>query len=164
MSAAVQIRTASVLESTLLEALHRASCTADWDEAWSRQSFAETLAMPGAIGLIAHVFDEPLGFALGRLAADEAEVLLVATHPARRRQGIARAMLLNLLQRLSAADAKRVFLEVAAPNVAALALYQAAGFCAVGRRPNYYRSNARRGGESATDAVLLSRELHDITA
>lgn len=159
MTTAVQIRTASVFDSAILQSLHRMSCTADWDEPWSQQSFAGILATPGAIGLLAAQDGDPVGFALGRVAADEGEVLLIATHPERRRQGVARTLLRNLLQQLAAAGAARVFLEVAAPNAAALTLYRSAGFDTVGRRPNYYRSIAGRSGESAVDALLLSQEI-----
>jgi ribosomal-protein-alanine N-acetyltransferase len=159
MTTAVQIRAASLFDSTILETLHRWSCVADWDEPWSQQSFAGILATPGALGLLAVRDGEPVGFALGRVAADEGEVLLIATHPAQRRQGVARILLRDLLQLLAAAGAARVFLEVAAPNAAALALYRGAGFDTVGRRPNYYRSIAGRSGESAIDALLLSREF-----
>lgn len=185
MTYGFRIRAASTFDTPLLEALHRASCTAEWDEAWSQQSFADILAMPGAVGLIASADDEtlrvarealgvapidpappgfaptgyvPVGFALGRIAVDEAEVLLIATRPARRRRGIAQAMLAEMLPRLAGAGAKHVFLEVAASNVAALALYRAAGFRAVGSRPNYYR-----GREATIDALVLTRELHDIS-
>lgn len=159
MTAAIQIRAASVFDSAILASLHRMSCTADWDEPWSQQSFAGIMATPGTIGLLAAQDGEPVGFALGRIAADEAEVLLVATHPLRRRQGVARNLLTDLLRQLTTAGAARVFLEVAAPNAAALALYRGVGFDSVGRRPNYYRSTVDRPGESAVDAVLLSREL-----
>ena len=172
MSGVFQIRTASAFDPPLLEALHRASCNADWDEAWSAQSFAAALAMPGAVGLIAASDDAafgfsplgfaPIGFVLGRIAADEAEVLLIATHPAKRRQGVARSLLADLLQRFGDIGAKRIFLEVAAPNAAALALYEAAGFRPVGRRPNYYRPQSLPSGTVAIDAVLLVRDLHDI--
>jgi [ribosomal protein S18]-alanine N-acetyltransferase len=158
-----RIRPATVLDAALLAALHRASCTANWDEAWSQRSFADVTALPGGLGLIAESLDAPLGFALGRRAADEAEVLLIATHPSERRHGVARGLLQDLMRRLADAGARRVFLEVAEPNAAALGLYRQAGFRSVGRRPNYYRARAGASGPAAVDAVLLSRDLTDIS-
>ena len=154
---AAEIHPAVVFDSAVLANLHRLSCTANWDEPWSQQSFAGILATPGAIGLLAAQDGEPIGFALGRIAADEGEVLLIATRPEQRRQGIARALLTALLEKLAATGAARVFLEVAEPNAAALGLYRSAGFDTVGRRPNYYRSTDGRHGDSAIDAVLLRR-------
>jgi ribosomal protein S18 acetylase RimI-like enzyme len=52
------------------------------------------------------------------------------------------------LAQARAAGAKKLFLEVAASNEAAVGLYGALGFTAVGRRLNYYSD----GGE----AVVLS--------
>ena len=159
-----RIRAASVMDAALLAALHQASCTAAWDEAWSPRSFAEIAALPDTLGLVAESSDAPLGFALGRRVADEAELLLIATHPAQRRRGIARDLLRGLLQRLAGAGARRLFLEVAEPNAAALGLYRRAGFQTVGRRPNYYRTHAGASVPSAVDALLLSRDLTDFSA
>ena len=50
--------------------------------------------------------------------------------------------------------AARLFLEVAADNAAALALYRTAGMAETGRRADYYR---RPGG--AVDALVLSKVL-----
>jgi ribosomal-protein-alanine N-acetyltransferase len=44
-----------------------------------------------------------------------------------------------------------MFLEVAAGNVAALALYRAAGFAEVGRRVRYYADGS--------DALVMRRDL-----
>jgi ribosomal-protein-alanine N-acetyltransferase len=52
-------------------------------------------------------------------------------------------------------DAKRIFLEVAEDNEAALALYRKLGFQEVGRRKRYY---ARRDGEPA-DALTMALTL-----
>ncbi|HNU84100.1 MAG TPA: ribosomal-protein-alanine acetyltransferase, partial [Thermoanaerobaculia bacterium] len=54
------------------------------------------------------------------------------------------------LETLAAAGAERCFLDVAAGNHAALALYRSLGFRETGRRPGYYPS-----GETA---LLFTRE------
>ena len=118
----------------------------------------EILAMPGSIGLLARSPDEPLGFALGRLAGDEAEVLLIATHPAHRRRGVATILLADLIDRLTGGRGA-CLLEVVAPNADALALYRRAGFVVVGRRPNYYRSRTGQTGLPTFDAMLLASKL-----
>lgn len=53
------------------------------------------------------------------------------------------------------AGAEACFLEVAADNAAALALYKAAGFQTAGLRPRYYK---RAGGE--IDALVMRRDLN----
>jgi len=54
-----------------------------------------------------------------------------------------------------------LFLEVAADNVAAIALYKATGFVAVGRRKDYYQNkNATDAGNvSQIDAIVMRRTL-----
>jgi [ribosomal protein S18]-alanine N-acetyltransferase len=89
-------------------------------------------------------------FAVGRVVLDEAEVLTLATHPDHRRQGLARAALADLTRQCEQAAVTRLFLEVAANNAAALALYHRAGFAVSGRRKGYY------GG---TDALTMVRVL-----
>ena len=95
------------------------------------------------------------GFILSRLAADEAEILSVAVSPARRGQGLARALLNLHLRRLAGLGAQAVFLEVDEDNAAARRLYARAGFQEVARRAGYYQ---HAGGNTAT-ALVLRRDL-----
>lgn len=95
------------------------------------------------------------GFVLSRLAADEAEVLTIATDPALRRHGIAKALLGGHLRRLQGAGVKVLFLEVDEQNSAARALYARFGFETAGRREGYYRT--RNGSRSS--ALILRRKM-----
>jgi ribosomal-protein-alanine N-acetyltransferase len=157
------IRPVESFDAPLLAALHAICFSLPWDQHWSEKSFAEILAMPGAGGGIAEVDGEPVGFAIARIAADEAELLLLGTHPSWRRAGHGRALLRHMLRALAAAGARQVYLEVAAPNLAARGFYADAGFAAVGTRPRYYRSSqsgkSPSGGGETADAVVLSRAL-----
>jgi len=72
------------------------------------------------------------------VVADEMHLLNLAVHPARRRQGIARALLTEALARVRTQGVVVVWLEVRPSNAAALALYRAFGFEEVGVRPGYY--------------------------
>ena len=94
-------------------------------------------------------------FALVRVVVDEAELLTIATHPARQRRGLARACMHDWMSAAARRGADMAHLEVAADNAAAIALYESCGFRAVGRRAGYYR----RGANPAVDAVLMHRRL-----
>lgn len=96
---------------------------------------------------------DPGGFALLRIVADEAELLTVAVAPARRRGGIAGALLTEGLREAAARGAARVFLEVGTRNAAARALYDKHGFVKLSERRGYY------GGASPDTALILARAL-----
>ncbi len=78
-------------------------------------------------------------FALGRIIADEAELLTIATHPDAQRKGLATACLTDFLDVCRERQAESVFLEVDEKNLAAQVLYRSFGFVEIGRRRNYYR-------------------------
>ena len=103
---------------------------------------------------------DPLtAFIILRCAADEAEILTIATAPVARRTGQGRALLNAALDSLAAKGVREVFLEVAEDNLAAQALYRASGFGAMGRRPGYYR---RKKGRVA--ALTFAKTLDGSTA
>jgi ribosomal-protein-alanine N-acetyltransferase len=158
----LQIRPIEVFDIPVLTDLHAICFTDPWDQPWTARSFAEILAMPGAGGRIAAIGDEPIGFAIARIAADEAELLSIGVHPEWRRAGHGASLLAHMLQALGAGGAVRVFLEVAAPNLKARELYRKAGFESVGSRPKYYpvqASIAASIDNVAIDAVILARVL-----
>ena len=99
--------------------------------------------------------EAPDGFILMRAVADEAEILTLAVRPAARRGGQGGRLVGEGVLEAAARGAVRVFLEVAADNAAARALYARAGFVEAGRRPGYY---AGPGG-ARRDALLLVRNL-----
>lgn len=88
------------------------------------------------------------------LLGAEAHLLILATHPAWRRCGLAEWLLLNMLTFAAHQGAKSTTLEVRESNRAAQSLYKNLGFEEEGRRKNYYRSNPPHG--SHEDAVLLT--------
>ncbi|MGQ0567400.1 MAG: GNAT family N-acetyltransferase [Gemmobacter sp.] len=119
---------------------------------WSEAEFAGLVASPHTV-----VLAEPMGFLLGRVVAGEAEVLTLAVEPAARRQGHGTALLARFLALAVARGAVQAFLDVAADNAPALALYARAGFAVAGRRRGYF---ARPHGPAA-DAIVMSRALPD---
>lgn len=131
-----------------LALLHAASFTLP--RPWSEAEFAEVLAVPGSF-----LLTEGEAFLVGRVIAGEAELLTLAVPGAERRRGKGRALLAAFAAEAGRRGARSAFLEVAAGNSAALQLYRAAGWHAVGRRQGYYRHP--QGG--AEDALVLRRAL-----
>ncbi|MEL0438136.1 GNAT family N-acetyltransferase [Phycobacter sp. K97] len=117
---------------------------------WSAEEFAALLdsSLTFAAG-------DARCFALVRVVADEAELLTIATDPAHQRQGLARRAMDTWQHAAAARGASEAFLEVAADNMPAQALYQSCGFAHCGRRAGYYA----RKDAPAVDAVLMRRSL-----
>jgi ribosomal-protein-alanine N-acetyltransferase len=95
----------------------------------------------------------PVGFAGIWLMVDEAHITTFGVHPDWRRQGVARRMLLRLIELAIELQAQRLTLEVRVSNAAAQALYQSFGFRVAGRRARYYSDD----GEDAL--VMTTPEL-----
>jgi len=128
-------------EADALAAVHARCFHAD--EVWSTAALRASLQQPDVIALQVRGADgASAGFILGRVAADEAEILTLAVDPAYRRQQLGRQLVTQLIQQAQARGAARLFLEVADNNQPAQALYAAAGFVQVGLRPAYYASGA----------------------
>jgi ribosomal-protein-alanine N-acetyltransferase len=127
-----------------------------FEDGWSADDIAALLGSPGAFAiLVRDDADFVLAFALARAAADEAELLTLAVAPGVRQRGLGSALVEAVAGAAAAGGARRLFLEVAADNTAALALYRRAGFAPVGARAAYYRRT--RG---AADALVFARDLN----
>ncbi|TDL91448.1 GNAT family N-acetyltransferase [Meridianimarinicoccus aquatilis] len=131
-----------------LAALHQLGFTTP--RPWSAEEFAQLLEQSGVTLLTG-----PSAFALCRVVADEAELLTITVAPNERRKGHAKQLVAKVLETAHQAGAVSCFLEVAATNTPAQALYTSAGFRKVGLRRAYYQAPA---GE-AVDAVIMVCEL-----
>ena len=132
-----------------LAALHATAFT-DTPRPWTAAEIAALLAQPGTL-----LAEAPRAFALGRVAGPEAELLTLAVHPDARRRGLARALVGRIEAMAAAAGAEEIFLEVAATNAAARALYAGLGYAQTGRRPRYYA----RPAAPPVDALVLRKRL-----
>ena len=126
--------------------------------AWSEESVFAMLDHPASTAFLAVYSGPPrtsIGFVLAQLAADEAEILSIGVLPDWQRQGIGRRLVDGVARAVQRAEAKSLYLEVAADNDAALSLYSRAGFLGTGLRRGYYE----RPGSAPVDAVTLALRL-----
>ena len=130
-----------------------------FDEPYGAAAVATLLTAPGSRALLAQRTadgaSQAAGYVIVRLAADEAEILSLGVVPAARRMGVGRALLAAAVSQAGAAGAAAVFLEVGEDNTAARAMYAAAGFTPVGRRPDYYQ----RADRSRISAIIMRKSL-----
>ena len=124
-------------------------------EAWTASQCAGLLPLPGVWLTLARTGGAVIGFALARIVADEAELLLLAVRRPIQGQGVGAALLQRFTQDARERGAERVHLEVREGNHA-LNLYQKAHFTLVGRRRNYYSG---RAGQTY-DALTLAKSAH----
>ena len=146
----------SALDLDRAAALHGESFAPLGERPWTRQDLAELLASPGVAGIMLAAAGGDAGFALWRVAADEAELLTIAVRPIHRRQGAGRRLLMAAIDHARGAGAQSLYLEVGKDNPAAQALYDREGFRAVGNRPAYYR----RGTGPAADGIVMRLTLN----
>ncbi|MGB0411278.1 MAG: GNAT family N-acetyltransferase [Pikeienuella sp.] len=111
---------------------------------WSAAEIG-SLTKGGALFTVDH------GFLLMRPVLDEAEVLTIAIDPMAQGRGYGRMLLVG---GLAIVGAREAFLEVAADNRAAIALYRSTGFEEIGRRKGYYE----RANGASVDALTMRRQ------
>jgi ribosomal-protein-alanine N-acetyltransferase len=119
--------------------------------AWSQESLLE-LASADPAAWVAEHNGVVAGILIGRIAADEFEILNTAVSGAHRRSGIGSKLLEYAMEFSRIAGCDRAYLEVRASNEPAIALYARHGFAESGRRTHYYR-------DPVEDALLLSLNL-----
>jgi ribosomal-protein-alanine N-acetyltransferase len=136
-------------------ALHSEAFAAVGERGWTSVEIADLLASPGAGGILLQDGAAAIGFALCRTIADEAELLTVAVRADCRRRGAGRMLMGKVIDVARERGARSLFLEVAADNPGALALYERLDFRAVGRRVGYYGRRHR----PAADALVMRLAL-----
>ncbi len=119
-------------------------------DAWSEPLVREELTGPGRRAVVAED-GGVVAYAVTLTAGDVVDLQRIAVHPRLRRQGLARRLLGHLLAVAVEDGGRRMLLEVAAVNDAALAFYTAEGFEEIARRRRYYRDGS--------DAVVMQRSL-----
>jgi [ribosomal protein S18]-alanine N-acetyltransferase len=145
------VEPASLRDAARLAQLHGAS----FHRGWSESEFEAMLTERNTLAHRLRLGRKIIGFAVSRMAADEAEILSVAIDVDHRGRGFSRDLLLTHLGHLAGYGIRAIFLEVEENNQPARKLYERAGFAVIGRRERYYN---QPGGEQL-NALLMRRDL-----
>lgn len=134
-------------------ALHMRLFNPPWDEA----AVVPLLAAPAAVAFVARVGIPPttVGFVIGQVAADMAEIISIGVAESWQQRGLGRVLFGAFTRAVARAGAKRLFLDVAADNTSALALYKRMDCVEVGRRKAYYV----RHEAPSVDAIVMSKAI-----
>jgi len=145
------VEPASLRDARRLAQLHGESFHRGWGEGEFEGMLTERNTLVHRLRIGSRI----AGFAVSRMAADEAEILSIAVAASQRGRGLSRNLLLTHLGHLAGRGARTIFLEVEENNQPARRLYERAGFSVVGRRERYYQ---QPGGEQL-NALLMRRDL-----
>ena len=122
--------------------------------AWNRKHLESELKQPAGFQFVARfAFSENiLAVLLGRIVADEGEILKLAVSQEARQKDFGTQLLNHGLNYCRRHGVERCYLELRTSNTAAKGLYEKCGFSVVGTRKAYYDAPKE-------DAVLMQREL-----
>jgi len=124
------------------------SCFSD---PWSLSSVENQLKSENAVWLTEMRDDMPAGYVLGSIVCGEAELYRIAVSGDFRRQGLGERLLAQFIEKCRERGGEKIFLEVRARNLPAIALYKKAGFEEISLRKGYYGDD---------DAVIFAKILN----
>lgn len=145
-----RIRPMHELDVPLVVAIERSA----YQFPWSEGIFRDCLRV-GYICRVVEVRDDIAGYGIMSIGAGEAHVLNVCVRAEYRGRGLARKMLLYLIDRARLAGMYEAFLEVRPSNTTAARLYHSLGFEQVGVRRGYYQATTGREDASVLRRILL---------
>jgi ribosomal-protein-alanine N-acetyltransferase len=110
---------------------------------WSAQSFQELFALNSTFGkaLWSPSEESCWGFYMAQCAADSCDLLTILVQKCQKKKGWGVFLLESFLEDARQKGVKKIFLEVAADNHAAISFYKKSGFKNIGKRPKYYGKN-----------------------
>jgi ribosomal-protein-alanine N-acetyltransferase len=104
---------------------------------WSRKIFEDCLTKP----YFAFSLDQdsqPLGYYIGMTVLDEVTLMDIVVCTAHQGKGLGKSLLRHFMAQCNQNNIQQIWLEVRESNVAAINLYDNAGFMMVEQRQNYY--------------------------
>ena len=81
-----------------------------------------------------------IGYILFSVGANEAHLLNICIAPKSRRHGLAKKLLIDMIELLKEKSVETLFLEVRVSSLPAIALYESLGFEKLGVRKGYYKT------------------------
>lgn len=139
------IRTAQLTDIPVLVKLEQLCNPAPWSIA----QLTNSISAPQPIWVVDLPEHGIVAMLVWQKIPNEAEIHLLDTHPAHRRQGYAQQLLNHLFQIVQAETIDRILLEVRSSNMGAIKLYKRYGFENCGLRKSYYQN-----GE---DAIIMEK-------
>lgn len=109
-----------------------------FSDAWTKEMLESEISGAFSVTVTEIRDGKTVGFALGRVVADEAELFKIAVLPEYRRQGIAKKVLNELHEKMREKGAAKCFLEVRSQNESAVALYEKLGYTKMRTIARYY--------------------------
>lgn len=144
----VAIRPMTAGDLPAIVALERAIFPAPWRAA----DFGGFLSLRAGLGRVAVAEEALVGYAVGWVASDEAELANLAVAAAARRRGAGRALVEAFSAAARVRGARSLWLEVRAGDAGAQAFYRHLAFADAGRRRGYYE-------RPREDALVMVRAL-----
>lgn len=143
----IRIEQMTISHVPQIAALERA-CFSD---PWSERSILSELDNPLSLWLAALDGERVAGYIGSQTVLGESDMLNLAVSPDYRRQGIGRALVTALIDRLRQQGSRCITLEVRSSNLPAGRLYESLGFFQAGLRKGYYE-------KPREDARILKKE------
>ncbi len=146
---AVHFRAMTYDDLAIIMKIERAAYAFPWTEPIIRDCIR--------VGYLCQVLEQHgriSAYGIMSVGASEGHVLNLCVQPPLQQYGLGRQMLNHLLDLAYSRQVETLFLEVRPSNAQALCLYQAAGFCEVGLRPDYYPNGKKR-----EDAVVMAKAM-----
>jgi ribosomal-protein-alanine N-acetyltransferase len=122
--------------------------SASFSPPWKRADFLGELDQAGSIGMVLLSGERFAGYLFAQQVPGEAGINKICIHPSFRRRGYGRVLVTRMCE-TAEAGVRRIFLEVAAVNAAAIGLYTSCGF-----RVNRIRKKIYANGDDALEMVL----------
>jgi tRNA threonylcarbamoyladenosine biosynthesis protein TsaB len=119
-----------------------------FSDPWPEAFFLSEISQPLVYARVAELDHRLAGYSVAWLGEGTGHLGNLAVVPGRRRRGIARRLLEDLLERARAAGCEALALEVRVSNYPAQGLYRAHGFRLAGLRRGYYR-------DTGEDALVM---------